>query len=380
MEESIESYRKEFPITERFVFLNHAGVSSPSLRVVRAVELFYDEYLRCGVSCYSGWMRQVKETRRLVADLIQAEPHEIAFVGNTSDGLSAVAEGLSWKAGEGVLVPRPDFPSNIYPWMNLERRGVAVRFYDRRSDGRFGPEDIEKALHPGVRLLAVSSVDFSTGFHADLEALGDLCRRKGLLFCVDAIQSLGVLPMDVKRCGIHFMATGGHKWLMSTMGIGALYVASEVLPLLHPVRVGWKSVIDELDFFRIHFDLKPDALKLESGTLNFAGIVALGAAVRLLLEAGVERVRQRVLHLVDLLHEGLGKRSVEVITPMGHRERSGIRSFRPRSDPAALLDFLSANHVMAALRGDRIRISPHFYNNDEDVDRFFEALDRGDRG
>ncbi|UCF56466.1 MAG: aminotransferase class V-fold PLP-dependent enzyme, partial [Deltaproteobacteria bacterium] len=201
-------------------------------------------------------MKRIREVRHLFAELIHGDPSEIAFVGNTSEGLSAIAAGLEWKKSDGVLVPKPDFPSNIYPWVNLERQGVRVHFFQRR-DGWFGVEEVDKALGPGTRLLSVSSVDFATGFLCDLEALGDFCRRKGLLFCVDAIQSLGLIPIDVKRYGIHFLASGGHKWLLSAMGCGVLFVSRDVDNLVHPERVGWKSVVQEEEFFRLQFDLKP---------------------------------------------------------------------------------------------------------------------------
>lgn len=369
-----EHYRDLFPIARKYIFLNHAAVSSPSQRVVEAVKSLFDEFSECGIACYPRWMERIDHARALFARLLNAEPARIAFIGNTSDGLSAVAGGLDWKSGDSVLVPKPDFPANIYPWMNLERCGVTTRFFDRR-EGRFGVEDLEKALVPGTRLLAVSSVDYATGFRCDLEALGDFCRRKGLLFCVDAIQSLGVIPMDVKKFGIHFLAAGGHKWLLSTMGIGGLYISPEANDAIHPIRVGWRSVVDEEDFSRVHFDLKTDALRFETGTMNVAGITALGAALELLLEAGIENVRRKIFQVNDLLIQGLNERNIRIATPLGEEERSGILCFRPSSDAPSLNRYLSANNVMVSLRGENIRLAPHFYNNAEDVKGFFKMLD-----
>ncbi|MFH1487730.1 MAG: aminotransferase class V-fold PLP-dependent enzyme, partial [Pseudomonadota bacterium] len=219
-------YRKEFPITEKITFMNHAAVSPCPKRVVRAVTSFLKSYSENGINDYPDWMKRVEEVRGLFARLLRADPGEIAFAGNTSDGLSTVASGLDWKSGEGVLVPSPEFPANVYPWMNLEGRGVRVRFIER-EEGRIGVRHVEKALKPGTRLLALSSVDFATGCRCDLEALGAFCRQKGLLFCVDAIQSLGVIPMDVNKYGIHFLASGGHKWLLATMGCGCLFISNE---------------------------------------------------------------------------------------------------------------------------------------------------------
>ena len=354
--------------------MNHASVCSPSIRVLSAVESLFQEFSHFGMDYYPKWMKRIEEVRRLFAELIHADPSEIAFVTNTSEGLSAIAAGLEWKEGEGVLIPRPDFPSNVYPWVNLERQGVKVHFFKRRG-GRFGTEEVNKALSPGTRLLSVSSVDFATGFLCDLEALGDFCRRKGLLFCVDAIQGLGLIPMHVKEYGIHFLASGGHKWLLSAMGCGILFISKDVDSLVHPERVGWKSVVQEEEFFRLRFDLKPDALRFEPGTMNVAGIYALGAALELLMEVGVKNVYTHVLAVNDLLYEGLRDRKVRIVTPMGPKERSGILSFVPSSDPKPLYNFLIEQMIRVSLRDHLIRLSPHFYNNIEDVDRFFQILD-----
>ena len=353
--------------------MNHAAVSPISTRVVSAVNSLYQEFSHCGIDCYPKWTERIAEVRRLFALLIQADPGEIAFVGSTSEGLGTVSAGIEWKKGDGVLIPEPEFPANVYPWMNLERKGVKIHFIPRR-EGRFGIEDIDKAINPGTRLLSVSSVDFATGFRCDLEALGDLCKKKGLLFCVDAIQTLGVIPIDVKRCGIHFLASGGHKWLLSAMGCGVLFVAKDVDDLLHPERVGWKSVKQDEDFFHIHFDLKPDALRFEPGSMNIAGIYALGAAIELLFEVGIERIYEHVLDINDLLIRGLNELKVKIVSPMGETERSGILSFIPSSDPESLHHFLSEKNVTVSLRNNMIRLSPHLYNNTGDVDSFFKAL------
>lgn len=355
--------------------MNHAAIAPPPTRVVKAAEALFREFSYCGIECYPEWVKRIEEVRRLFATLIHSEPDEIAFVGNTSEGLSVIAAGLDWKEGDVVLVPLPEFPANVYPWLNLEQRGVTVRFIQRK-DGRFDIKELDKALTPGTRLVTVSSVDFATGFRCDLEALGDFCQRKGLLFCVDAIQSLGVIPMDVKKYGIHFLAAGGHKWLLSTMGCGALFISKEVGHLIHPERVGWKSVMQEEEFFRLHFELKPDALRFEPGTMNVAGIYALGAAIELLLEVGVENIYQCVLRLNELLTQGLRDRNMKITTPAGEGERSGILSFIPSSDPHSLYRMLTEKKIMVSLRDITIRLSPHFYNNREDVRSFLEALDQ----
>lgn len=369
-----EGYRCLFPVTGKFTYLNHAAISAPSLKVLNALESVGGSFVYNGITSYPDWVRRIEDVRRLFAGLINARPDEIAFVGNTSEGLSHVAESLPWKEGDVVLLAVPEFPANVYPWLNLERKGVKVS-YIRRRKGRFTVNDVENALSPRVRLFSVSYVDFISGFRCDLKAIGDLCRRKGILFCVDAIQGLGAIPLDVKSCGIHFLAAGGHKWLMGVMGAGGLFVSREVMDIVHPACVGWKSVKRDEDFLNICFDLKPDALAFETGTMNVAGIYALGAAIELLMSVDIKRINDRILALNDLFFEGLKKRGFKVVTSMEGGERSGILSFAPPSDAGALYRFLTKRNILASLRGNLIRISPHFYNNETDVAAFFDALD-----
>ncbi|MFW6325008.1 MAG: aminotransferase class V-fold PLP-dependent enzyme, partial [Desulfovibrionales bacterium] len=286
-----DRYRRLFPVTKKYLFLNHAAVSATSIPVVQAMTAFWGERtIQAGLN-YPGWMEQVEHARKLCAELIGCFPDEIAFTSNTSHGLSAIAAGLQWKPGDAVLVSSPDFPSMQYAWQPLQKKGVRIVPVKRRQGGHFGVREVEQALVPGTRLLAVSSVDFATGFHVDLKSLGEFCRRKSMLFCVDAIQSLGVLDMDMKAHGIHFLASGGHKWLMGPMGMGVLCVDRSVADLVDPVLVGWKSVINETDF-TFHYELKKDARKFEPGTQNLSGILGLGAAVQLLLEIGMRRIEK----------------------------------------------------------------------------------------
>jgi selenocysteine lyase/cysteine desulfurase len=371
----LSAYRAEFPISEMYVFLNHAAVAPVSHRVSKAVSSLAEEMCRCGIDGYPRWMEGVGAARRQAARLLGAGAHEIAFVTNTSEGLSVVAGGLDWRVGERVLVVRPDFPSNIYPWMDLERKGITVDYVSRR-EGRIQVKDLEKALRPKTRLLTVSSVDFLNGYRADLAAMGAFCRQKGLLFCVDGIQSLGLIPVDVKGCHIHFLSAGGHKWLLGPMGCGVLYVAQEVVDLVHPKGVGWKSVRGENDFFTIRLDFKPDALRFEPGSLNLLGIHGLGAALDLLLEVGVARIFESVLAVNDLFVQGLRQRGLKIVTPLERSSRSGILSFMPKADPEKTFYTLMEENIMVSERKGLIRLSPHFYNTEADVRRFFEVLDR----
>src|SRR3990170_1633025 len=308
---SLEDYRKEFPVTRSYVYLDHAGVAPVSLRGKRAVEKFLSEATESGMFNYKQWMDRVEEARRSCAILTGAEPEEIAFVKNTSHGISIVADGLDWNEGDNLLICEKDFPSNIYPWLNLERKGIEIRVVPSRN-GRILIEDIEGLIDSRTKLLTVSSVNFSSGFKIDLKMVGELCKRKRILFFVDAIQSLGVIPMDVHEFEIDFLAADGHKWLLSPEGTGIFYCRKELALMVNPPLIGWKSIINESDYDHIDFRLKTNSLRFEEGSLNVMGIFALGAAIGLLIEVGIDRIQARVIELGDLIIREAEKRDFQV--------------------------------------------------------------------
>jgi len=369
-----EIYRDEFPVTKDYVYLDHAGVAPVSLRGKRAVEKFLSEATESGMFNYKQWMDRVEEVRRSCAILTGAEPEEIAFVKNTSQGISIVAEGLDWNEGDNLLVCEKDFPSNIYPWLNLKRKGVEIRVVPSQNE-RILLEDIELLIDSRTKLLTVSSVNFSSGFKIDLEVVGRLCKGKGILFFVDAIQSLGVIPMDVNEFKIDFLAADGHKWLLSPEGTGIFYCRKELAPRINPPLIGWKSIINESDYDHVDFRLKTNALRFEEGSLNVMGIYALGAAIDLLVEVGIDRIQARVIELGDLIIREAEKRDFQVRTPKSKEERGGIISIIGNFDPIKVKDKLKEEGILVNVRGGAIRISPHFYNTEYEVLRLFNAID-----
>jgi selenocysteine lyase/cysteine desulfurase len=320
-------------------------------------------------------LSRIEEVRGVAAKLINAEPEEVAFVKNTSHGLSIVAEGLEWKTGDNVLVYEKEFPSNVYPWLNLARKRVEVKYIPSRS-GRIRLEDIAQLIDSRTRLLTISSVQFSNGFRVDLSKVGALCKEKGVLLCVDAIQSLGVLPMDVRDAGVDFIAADGHKWLLSTEGTGIFYCRKELAGSINPPLIGWKSVQNAHDFDRIALRLENKALRFEEGSPNTIGIIALGAALDFLFEVGINRIEHTVLDLGALIIEMAENRGLAIKTPGGREERSGITSVAGNFDAGFVKDRLREQGVMVNVRDKALRISPHFYNTEDDVLRFFDAFDR----
>jgi selenocysteine lyase/cysteine desulfurase len=368
------TWRQEFPITERLVHLNHAGVSPISRRVAAAVRRFADDALVVDAAIQRGWNRRAEEVRGAFARLVGAQADEIAFVKNTSEGLSLVAAGLDWRAGDNVVALDGEYPSNIYPWFALRRYGVETRLV-KPVQGRPRADDVRKLIDARTRLVSVSYVDWSSGGRTDLGSIGALCRERGLLFCVDGIQGVGAIPLDVEREGIDCLAVGGHKWLLAPEGCGGLFVSRRVVGRLKSVLHGWKSVRDADTYLPYHFDPRPDAAKFEPGSPSILGVYALGAAIDLLHEVGPEQIAARLLALNDRLAEGLRRLGAEIVSPWGHGERSGIVVFRLSPDPEALRSALIERGFIVRMRNNGIRIAPHFYTNEDDIDRLLSALE-----
>lgn len=372
---SVEGYRQEFPIVKTGIYLDHAGVAPIPVRVIREVDKFLEEAAEKAVMNYDSWMERVEGVRAQSARLVGAEKDEIAFIKNTSHGISIVTGGLDWKEGDNVLVFEKEFPSNIYPWLDLKRKGVEVRYIPLREE-RIRMDDIEMLMDRRTRLVSMSSVQSLNGFMINLKELGALCRRKGVLFFVDAIQSLGVVPMDVREFGVDFLAADGHKWLLAPEGTGIFYCSLERASELRPNLIGWKSVKSENDFENIDFTLKENALRFEEGSFNVMGIRALGTALDLLFEIGIENVGARVHDLGDLIMDEAGKRGFRLRTPRDRSERGGIVSFSGNFDPVVLKKKLRESNIVVNNRGGALRMAPHFYNTEEEIIKTFEEIDR----
>jgi len=370
---SWDDWRQEFPITAQRVHLNHAGVSPISRRVAAAIAQFTDEALHLSPAFYRGWEARAEVVRGQFAKLIGARADEIAFVKNTSEAISLVAAGLDWHSGDNVIALDGEYPSNVYPWWSLRRRGVETRMLARER-GRIDIDALIALIDARTRVLAVSFVDWSYGTRADLRKLSALCHERGILCCVDAIQGIGALQLDVEAMGIDCLAVGSHKWLLAPEGCGVLFVSHRVQPRIESVLHGWKSVSDAETYLPYHFQPRTDAGKFEPGTPAQLAIHALGAAVDLLLEIGVANIERRLLQLTDDLATRLHARGAEIMSPREAGESSGILVFRWGEDPRALADHLNSQGFIVRCRGGGVRVAPHFYNNEEDMSRLVSAL------
>jgi len=366
--------RTEFPVTARWAYLDHAAVAAPSGRAHRILVEWADDTVANGVVPEPVWLRRVEASRAAAARLLDADPLDIAFVKNTSEGIDFVAEGFPWRAGDNVITAAEEYPSNLYPWLNLQSRGVEVRMVQSRGP-RIAIDDIRAAMDQRTRLVSLSFVEFASGFRNDLQAIGSLCRERGIYFFVDAIQGLGVLPLSVRQTPVDFLSADGHKWMLGPEGAGLFWLRRELVDLLRPIAVGWHSVVGAWEFSTIDFRLKPHAGRWESGTLNVGGICALGASLELLLEIGIEQISARVLELTDHLCQRAAQVGLEVFSSRQGQDRSGIVSLIvPGANARELARRCRDAGMVVSARAGRLRVSPHFYNTPAELDRLVNFL------
>lgn len=373
--------RREFPVAARVAYLAHAAVGPLPARVAAAIAQYAAKAAETGQFEHLHKPSEDR-ARSIAASLLGASSDEIAFVPSTSAGLSLVAAGLPFREGDSVVIADGDFPANIYPWLGLERRGVRVTRIPKNAGGLITKLDVLGALDERTRLVSLSSVHFSTGAAIDVDAIGAALHDRGVLFCVDAIQSLGALPTSARH--VDFMAADAHKWLLGPQGIGILFVRRDRLADLHPTLLGWKSVRADRDYGHTALELKDDARRYEPGSLNAIGLVGLAEALSIIEAVGVTRIADRLSHLRSLLVRGLLDRGLEVTGATGEGDvdarPTGITSFHdPGGDMAALHKKLLAEGIIVSLRADPagrpiLRAAPHFYTTEREIEALLNAL------
>lgn len=369
-----DDYRQYFPVTRNWAYFNHAATAPYSTRTAQALQRYVSDFTENGGTNYAQWEKIREETRGLAGQLLNCTAEEIALTANTSEGANIVAQGLGFEANDNVVIPEEDFPANVYPWLNLRQKGVEVRLVplDR---GRLTLEDLLGRVDDRTRLVAVSSVAYHNGYRLDLEALGAALEVREVPLYVDAIQSMGVLPLDVAKCKISFLSADGHKWLLAPEGAAVFYCAADRLNSLNQAYLSWLSVREPFDFGQTTIELAPSARRFECGTPNFAGTVGLHSSLKMILEVGVDRIEKRVLSLLEQAVDRLEQKGYEVRSPRKKGEQSGILTFsHERYDPETLKDRLLEAKVVTTLRGGGVRISPHFYNNEEEIEQMLAAL------
>jgi selenocysteine lyase/cysteine desulfurase len=370
-----------FPILAKWDFFNHAGVS-PLPRVVSDALRAYATQAETDTYLVGTWYKDIERLRLLCARMLNGHRDEIAFTKNTGEGLSIVAHGIDWKPGDRILTTGVEYPANIYPWMEQARNhGCELIMVGEETDSngrRQVPLDkfLPEIKHPRTRLVTLSHVEYASGQRHDITTIGATCRAHGKLFCVDAIQSLGVLPVDVEAMHIDFLSADGHKWLLGPEGAGIFYCRRELLQTLRPLTIGWMNVVNAQDYGNYDYTLKPDAGRFECGTYNVPGLLALKAAVELLTEIGVDAIAQRLFHLTDHFIRRVSEKGYAIFSPRSDEQWSGIVSFKSDRHPhdPIVTTLRKEHHVEIALREGRLRCSPHLYNTEAQLDRLADLL------
>ena len=366
---------REFPVSGDKVYLAHAGVSPLPACVERAVASAVSAAARDDQE--EGLSTLLRQTRARASELLGADPGEVALIGPTTTGISAVAAGLDWQAGDEVLIYQDDFPVNVYPWQALESRGVTVRRLSTPTLGEITPELVVEQLTAKTRLVALASCHFVSGYRIDHDAIGRLLRERDVLFCLDAIQTLGAFPTTVEH--VDFLAADAHKWLLGPCAAGVFYVRRDLQDRLAPQAFGWNNVRCPNYVSRETINLRSDARRYEAGSFNILGIAGLNAALGLLLEVGIAAIAADLTAKRTGLAAALQAKGYEVFFPEG-QQTGGITScWREGTDMKAVGERLAAENIIASARGDRagrdyLRFSPHFYNTSSDLDLALELL------
>jgi selenocysteine lyase/cysteine desulfurase len=366
------------PASDHLAYFDHAAVAPISGPARSAISQWARQAAEMGDTVWPRWERRANEVRGTAAGAIGADPTEVALVPNTSTGINLVAEGYPWRDGDNVVTLANEFPSNLYPWMNLASRGVQTRVLAPDNVG-VDLDQIEDACDDRTRIISISWVGFATGWRIDVQQLVERAHRRGILVFLDAIQGLGVFPIDVHAIELDFLAADGHKWMLGPEGAGVFYIRSDHLNLLRPLNVGWNSVENSHDFSRSEWKVRPDAARYEGGSRNMIGVIALGASLDLLCDFGLSKreslIADRILEINRHTAQRLRTIGAEIKSSLDPDHASGILSFDlPGRDLAAARQRCLHAGVVLSLRNDWLRVSPHAYVDEQDVDRLIDAL------
>ncbi|MFL6321023.1 MAG: aminotransferase class V-fold PLP-dependent enzyme [Nitrososphaeraceae archaeon] len=368
---SWEKIRKEFPVTKSYTYLANAAISPIPIPVVEATLRFYDGMLNHGGTLWENWMEEMEQTREVYAEFINASSDEVGFTHSTSEGMNIIAHMLSAKGS--VISNELEFPSSVLPWLN---RGSDIHFV-RAKNGRILKQDIADAINTKTRTVVISHVQYSTGFRQDLVDLSELTTKCGLYLVVNPTQSLGALHFDVKDFCVDFMASNGHKWILSSFGVGTIFIKKEYLEDIHQFHPPFFSQFGQKQreiFDNSKINMSTTASRFELGSPHFSNILSLKAAIEYISKIGITQIERRILSLTSYLVEKLHELNLEIISPLKEEKwRSGIIVFKMHNVDE-IVRKLEKRRIIVSARGGGIRVSPHLYNNEEDIDRLAQEL------
>jgi len=377
-----EGFRRQMRVAKRWSYFDHAAVAPLPAPAQEALEAWGRDVADNGDVHWPLWAKRLENVRRQAAKLIRSDVDEVALIRNTTEGINLVAEGFPWQAGDNVVLFADEFPTNRIPWQNLAARGVETRLVTSTEAGGNSDADLERLLaacDSRTKIVSASWVGYASGRRFDVGRLAEAVHARGALLFLDAIQGLGVFPIDVHAMGVDFLAADGHKWLLGPEGAGLFYLRRELLNVLRPIGIGWNSVVDGYDFSRTQWELKPSAARYEGGTMNTGGFVALGASLALLASyesaGGMNSIGRRVLEISETACRKLREARCTVLSDRRPGAASGIVSFEvPGKNPVSVRRHLLDRGVVVSCRAGKLRISPHAYNNEADLDRLVAGI------
>ncbi|MGE5431569.1 MAG: aminotransferase class V-fold PLP-dependent enzyme [Syntrophomonadaceae bacterium] len=370
----ISEARKYYPYLETGrIYMNHAAISPLSEPVVKELDDYIYVRSRTEIENFPEYMKVMVDTKNKLGEMINCDSSRIAFMDNTSNALNLLAQGLAWKTGDRIILNDIEFPSNIYPFLNLKQQGVEVDIV-KSHNGIVSFEDIERAITDKTKLVSISHVQFLSGYRADIEKIGELCRSKGIIFCVDAIQAAGALRIDVKKMNIDFLASGTQKWMMALQGLSFIFLTRELQEKINPRYVGWTSVIDAWNLLQYDLKLRSSAERFQNGTISAIGVIALHASIDFMRRFGHDRIEEAILGHTEYFMERLMENGIQpVLQNVERKNLSGIVSFSS-TKAEELFGELQKRNITAAVREGIVRFSPHFYNTREEIDSVVSVL------
>jgi selenocysteine lyase/cysteine desulfurase len=371
-----ESIRSLFIALQNYTYLNSASVSPlPSTAVNAVIDQMMDVASHGSLN-YPQWLRHKESARSLLAGMMNVQPEQIAFTRNTSDGIATVANGLAWRQGDNIVSFENEFPANFYPWRRIrDEYGVELRMCPER-EGRIDLDEFCSLIDHNTKVVAISAVQYASGFKADLERIGRAAREVDALFVVDVIQALGAMAFDLPAQYVDVASGAGHKWLCAPEGCGFVYLSDRARERVKPTLVGWISVETPWDFVDKEQPWRPNALAWESGTGTSSLFYGLEQSLKLLTDTGLDRIESFVNGLADQLCDGLAGKDYDIVSSRAPGEKTSIVCIRHRNGHTSndVASALEKQKIIVAPRGDRVRVAAHFYNNSEDIDRLLEAL------
>ncbi len=370
----LQEISKGFEAIKDQVYLDTATTGPLHQRVYEAAKAYLDQrYFRgADIDDYKHWVSEAERIREVVAGILNASPEEIAYTKNASEGMNHAANIIPFEPGDNVVVPDMSFPTNAYAFMNLERHGVQVKMAESHN-GQISFDELISYVDENTKAISVCFVEFSTGFRHAVEKIGNFAKEQNIYFHVDATQAAGAMLIDVQKFNIDFLSFSPYKWFCCPLGIGVFYCDKNTLEQINPRYVGWFGVKDRFDFSKLRFNLLETAGMFESGGLNYSGIFALEEAIKIYTELGASFVEERILHLNNYLIEALDRIGMDIVGPFPPENRSGI-TYAVLPDEKKIRDSLERHNVLVNVSKGKARISPHFFNSEEDIDALIKAI------